>query len=352
MIEDLRIDGFRGLDDFPLGPLGRVNVIVGPGGSGKTSLLEAVFLFSETGNPGGLVTVLGQRSVPLQGRTTDEAADLLSWFASTGRRMCEISGRWNGVQRRVRIERSTPTLVAVPIVSPGVQGTPASAAPASAVFEMETVHGAERRVGWIYAAAQGLVSDPSLGHWPTRIHGVMAHHGAAQALAPLWTQVEDRGESKGVEDLLRLLDPDVEGIRVASGRSSTAYLRVHHRRLGHVPLEFLGDGFSKALSIACNLAGAAGGVLVVDEFDVSLHIGALRTVVSFAIEGARRLDAQLFLSTHSLDTVDAFVDLSLPADDLHVLRLSRPGVKARVHNLDHERARSLREEVGLDLRRA
>jgi len=360
MIENLHIDGFRGLDDLDVGPLGRVNVIVGPGGSGKTNLLEAVFLFCDTGNPAGLNTILQQRGMSVDNRTPTEAADLLSWFASMGRdpRACRISGEWSGVQRCVTIQRTPPTIFAqkVQLVSPGAaaQDITALIAQSIAVFKMETQHGESTWVGSLYASPQGLIGFPAAGapHFPSRFHGVMAHRAASQGLAPLWTQVEDRGESSQVEELLRLLDPDVDSVRVAAGQSSPAYVRVHHRRLGHVPLEFLGDGFSKALSLACNLVASAGGVLLVDEIEVSLYIGALNTVVSFAIEAARRLDVQLFLSTHNLDVVDAFIDRAEEKDNLHILRLARPDAKTRFHNIDHAHARKLREDIGIDLRRA
>ena len=93
-------------------------------------------------------------------------------------------------------------------------------------------------------------------------------------------------------------------------------------------------------------------MLLVDEIEVSLYIGALNTVVSFAIEAARRLDVQLFLSTHNLDVVDAFIDRAEEKDNLHILRLARPDAKTRFHNIDHAHARTLREDIGIDLRRA
>jgi hypothetical protein len=221
------------------------------------------------------------------------------------------------------------------------------------VLTLETEYEGNISHGSLYATPQTLsyVPTPPPPHFRSRLHGVTAHRGASQGLAPLWSQVEERGESGQVEYLLKQLDPDVASIRLAAGESSRAYVRVQHRRLGYVPLELLGDGFSKALSMACNLVAASGGVMAMDEFDVSLHIGALHTIISFALEAARRLDVQLFLSTHSLDAVDALIDLASPEDDLHVLRLGRPGATPRLQNLDHTRARALREDVGLDLRR-
>src|SRR5438105_5280232 len=44
MIESLKIDNFRGFQDLKLKNLTRVNILVGDNGSGKTALLESLFL--------------------------------------------------------------------------------------------------------------------------------------------------------------------------------------------------------------------------------------------------------------------------------------------------------------------
>jgi energy-coupling factor transporter ATP-binding protein EcfA2 len=360
MIEQLRIDGFRGLDALGTGSLGRINVVVGPCGSGKTALLEAVLLFGETGYPLGLLTALQQRGIDAAAsRTAAEWADLLSWFASVGRDppACQLSGTWNGVPRTVSIARSTSAIVrpSTEATVPGVKDVGLLLQQAAASFEMSTTHGLATATGSLYATSQGLVQVQSAPGqatpFQTRFMGATAQRTATQSLAPLWTLTEDRHEASAVEDLLRTFDSDVEAVRVAAGSSSTAFVRVLHKQLGPVPLELLGDGFSKALTLGCNLAPSAGGVLLIDEFEASLDVGALRRVVEFVTAAARRLDVQLFLSTHSLDTVDAFLDAAEP-DELRVLRLDHPLAPRRIHNLDQERARLLREDVGLDLRRA
>ena len=51
MFESIRVRNFRILDDLRIGGLSRINLIAGRNGSGKTSLLEAIFLLAGAGNP-------------------------------------------------------------------------------------------------------------------------------------------------------------------------------------------------------------------------------------------------------------------------------------------------------------
>ena len=48
MISAIRIQGYRGFEQFEMGNLGRVNLLVGANNSGKTSVLEAIDLLSSS----------------------------------------------------------------------------------------------------------------------------------------------------------------------------------------------------------------------------------------------------------------------------------------------------------------
>ncbi|UCE60127.1 MAG: ATP-binding protein [Phycisphaerales bacterium] len=148
-------------------------------------------------------------------------------------------------------------------------------------------------------------------------------------------------------------------MRFTSDDIGRAALCVRHRRLGrNVPLEVFGSGFGKAISVAASVVKVPSGVLAIDEFDTSLHVGAQAHVVKFCLHAANRLNVQLFVSTHSLETLDAFLDeyeatkgLCSGSGDLRVLQVKRAKGTTEVDNLDGDTAKRLREEIGVDLRR-
>ena len=142
----------------------------------------------------------------------------------------------------------------------------------------------------------------------------------------------------------------------ALGRAS---IKVHHKDLGRLPLEIMGSGFLKALTIACTLIDARNGVLVIDEIDASLHIGAQSALIGFILNTAARHNVQLFMATHSLETLDTFLEkfedvseLWGGPQDLRVIQLSRVKNQTSAKVVDADMARELRDDLGLDLRRA
>jgi len=70
MLRDLRISNFRGLREFAMSGLGRVNLLVGTNNCGKTSVLEAIHVLSAPGTAGPLWLAQGRR-----GETIDNTSD-------------------------------------------------------------------------------------------------------------------------------------------------------------------------------------------------------------------------------------------------------------------------------------
>ncbi|UCE60126.1 MAG: AAA family ATPase [Phycisphaerales bacterium] len=162
MIERLEIDGYRGLDGVRIDSLGHVNVIVGPMNSGKTSLLEAVFLFCSTGDPMLLPSALGLRRVRIVDSTPGEIGPQIDWVWTVGRAdpSCEIAGSWCGEERHNRISRIARKGNEIPLQadsdpSGGYERTGALGDALSA-FQVETVIGQESFCGQVYVRRDKL----------------------------------------------------------------------------------------------------------------------------------------------------------------------------------------------------
>jgi AAA15 family ATPase/GTPase len=70
-------------------------------------------------------------------------------------------------------------------------------------------------------------------------------------------------------------------------------------------------------------AGARGGVVLIDEFENALHTGLLLEFTKFVHELATQFECQVFLTTHSKETVDAFLLNGYRIDDVVAYLLKR-----------------------------
>ena len=69
-VPSLRIEGFRGIDSLTINSLGRVTLLAGRNGTGKTTVLDAVRVFANRGRLSTLTAVL-DRSEEYAGRVVD-----------------------------------------------------------------------------------------------------------------------------------------------------------------------------------------------------------------------------------------------------------------------------------------
>ena len=67
LLPDLRIKGFRGIKDLQISRLGRVTLLAGKNGIGKTTILEAVRVFSTRGRQAALFNLLWNREETVVG---------------------------------------------------------------------------------------------------------------------------------------------------------------------------------------------------------------------------------------------------------------------------------------------
>lgn len=334
-LPSFRVRGYRGFGDLRIERLGRVNLIVGKNNVGKTSLLEAVRLYAERGNPPLIWQLLATRDETLQRaallRYRDEIPqrvpplrfadpdDLLVSLRhlfhgrsehANGRRTIQLGPIGVDSEQleisldeipdaranRIEIEEQSGQLslplgvvtrkLPVLIVEYNSQGT---------IYEIErTVPGR-----FVRSESQAI-----------RNQFVSANGSRNGELGELWDSVALTGSERKVLDALRIIAPGVEGLSFIgdSRRASAERLPIVKIKGTDepVPLRSLGDGMQRVLGLSLALVNARGGILLVDEFENGLHYLVQPQVWKLVFQTARQLNVQVFATSHSWDCIQAF----------------------------------------------
>ncbi len=77
------------------------------------------------------------------------------------------------------------------------------------------------------------------------------------------------------------------------------------------PLKSLGDGTGRLFGLTLALVAAKDGILLVDEIENGVHYSVLVSLWKFIAKVAKRLNIQVFATSHSLDCVRAFHEVTL-----------------------------------------
>lgn len=152
-------------------------------------------------------------------------------------------------------------------------------------------------------------------------------------------------------EILREFDPAIMGILAVEEMGNTVYYVRTSEHTNAVPISVYGDGLKKALIIFAALASNKDGIVLIDEVEASIHTSAMNKVFSTLISWARRLNIQLFISTHSKEALNILLNCdSEYQEGINVYTLYRNEQKNYVRKLSCLGALDLQNRMGMEIR--
>ena len=353
-LPNLSITGFRGIDRLSIGRLGRVTLLAGRNGVGKTTVLDAVRVYAARGRPSVLNDILDKREEVIAGYDEDRAPFMSPDYAALfhGRVATRSTPIVIGPTDRkddLRIEMAMPAdwtasqkrLFADLSEDPDIQAVKIVYRKKKKLLPWFLAVN-ERRSRWAsrrYARhlPRSLFDD---GEWPvTECEALGPGLPDGSQLSRFWDKVAlTHDEDLAIEALRLLLDDRIDRVAVVGddepryrrdGRRVVAKLQGHSRP---VPLKSLGDGVTRMFAAGLALANSRGGFLVVDEAENGLHHSVQRDFWRLVLRAAHENNVQVLATTHSLDCVKGFGRAATESGDAEgvVVRLERDeeGVRA------------------------
>jgi len=343
MLRTIRIQNFRGFQSFELNNLGRLNLLVGTNNSGKTSVLEAIQLLCSRNNLEPLRDVMKSRGEYfLDERKRERELDIRHLFyghdIEPGSKFSVLGTRGNSEEtlvatvgiRRIRHRYDSPsdgTEQLRVFDNESFDDSPENFKVLD--FAIKWVHGGEQESWDRPLSSNGGLSDEYIRRLTkigvpksieTKTQFVTSAALTAEKMIELFDQIVLTPEENLVQEALQAIEPKIA--RIASV-GSEKYRRSEARegfvvRLSdshqRVPIGSMGDGIWRMLGLALAAVGAANGVLFVDEIDTGLHFSTMTDMWKLIWETAKRLDVQVFATTHSSDCWTSLASIASQED--------------------------------------
>jgi AAA15 family ATPase/GTPase len=113
-----------------------------------------------------------------------------------------------------------------------------------------------------------------------------------------------------VTKALNIIEPKVERIsQIKDDTSTSRFLIRLSDQKKPVPLRSMGDGINRILTIILAMVNCENGYLLIDEFENGLHYSVQEKLWKIIFHLAERLNIQVFVTTHSNDTIRAFENI-------------------------------------------
>ncbi|MBN1516307.1 AAA family ATPase [Candidatus Sumerlaeota bacterium] len=359
MIRTLDIENFRCFDKFHMENLARVNLLVGDNNVGKTALLEAMRLYVSQGSPHILQYISIDRDEIIRHSSNIEGwlLNVNFLFGDSNKALCISSDdkklTLNIIEKPleemiigdVKDIKSAFANIALKIEFPN-QGKP-SHIPLSyydvgandfncgiPLNLIRAIRAQTEHIITFYVPAKSLTIEQ---------------------VASLFQNLQLTDDEDNVLKAVRLVDPNIQKIQVVtnvmdSGSTISSNLfpsirkpDIRAKMLGSEKIFSLGSmgaGVWRMLSIAVSILHSKNGYLFIDEIDSGLHCTVLEKMWKMVIETAKRLNVQVFATTHSYDCIEALAyycmrkENKVTDDDVALHRIDREDGKSVYYNVE------------------
>ena len=314
MYKSFRMKNFRCFRDLQINGLGRVNLIAGPNNTGKTALMEAMYLHTRPFSPTELSNLQQVRGIEFSDNNRTSSWRQFFYRLDSGKTI-EIEGHHDIPKPRptLCIEELANTkdneadfqLYAKNLQALGVSQLDA----AKTASELELVlHFVERDESTAHGSAF-LPSDPKLpviGHKDRKEQSQffpVQGRPTSEDLTDKYSMLKFENRHAAIDSALERLEPNLTDVEVLSPDGQRRiWVKVDGVLM---PLHLLGEGSIRFAGILMVMRGDKPEYLFIDEIENGIHYSVQRDVWKNIGEAAREHDIQVFATTHSWEMIEA-----------------------------------------------
>ncbi len=342
MFESLRIRNYRLFESLEVNCLHRINLISGRNNSGKTNLLEAIFLLAngaylESVLESGIFREPGQvySYHPYRKFRQSEAFWKQLFYDLDINRTVDLEGMIETENQFEPLQRLT---LSISIKRPEIE-------------VIESIHdpddGDAIRNGWgnsslIFSSKFGersaveghLVLRDKRGrsyissgdHPPIEARILLPSAGDSHRDAIELASLRTKRQDGLISNALKIIEPRLNHI-VDNSATGEPLIWADIDGLSElIPLSVMGSSMMHMTRIALAVVNASGGVILLDEIENGLHHSAMPEVWKFVAATAEKFDTQVFATTHSYECIQAaYKGLGKDGFRLHLLDVRNGG---------------------------
>lgn len=322
LLDTLEVKDYRAFNHLKIEQLGRVNLFVGKNNIGKSSLLEALWLYAQKALPTVILDLL---------ETRDEYSDRRLRRESNSR---EIIGSLKSLfYGRPDFSGPLPPITIGPIgeqettLSIGIEWQERDEAKDQLPL-LEELNRNEQipylvlKQGYRTFQSYNLIGlfdreyvratrfrQTRLNKQSIPSYFINTNGLNNDEVARLWDGIALTDLEEDVLSALHLITPEVERLSFigSSIESSRRFPVIKTSKFSEpIPLRSLGDGMNRLLGVVLALVNSKDGILLIDEIENGLHYTVQPKIWQMVFKVASRLNVQVFATTHSWDCVQAF----------------------------------------------
>lgn len=323
MLDSFHIHNFRLFKNFSIEKLGQLNLITGKNNSGKSCLLEALYLYAKNVSPTVLYEIITSREEDWEERLqrrnnkSDEVESPFRYLfygyhlPQAGKDSIEIGPLSEMFKIHVsayqRIEMEEKRIISRVDMTQQNYGELDNVELAIELEENSNF----RRLFFLNRDIRDQIRLPFIRMEQDRAKYNVQYIPASQFnnndASILWDNINIHPKLRQeVFRGLQIIDNRIQEIVKISDSREATFILIYRDSNERLPLNSMGDGMIHLFHVILGLVNAREGILLIDEFENGLHYEVQYKIWELIFELAKQLNIQVFATTHSNDTIDAF----------------------------------------------
>jgi AAA15 family ATPase/GTPase len=329
---EIKINSYKRLNCTKLNKVGKVNIFAGGNNTGKTSLLEAIYLQSNLNDISVLVDlerVRGNFGSDISSKWIDEMFyKSISIDSVFNKKKCSLRVDFKETSERINKSNYIKTIQNHSTVQ-------------NESFKSRMHLYGDRYPTLLYEKLKKLCN--SVISSPFRYTPNLLEKAHAKS-------IENQYLTIILDFINKYIDSSIEKIELINIDGVSRFMVSSNGIVNSLDLSQYGEGVQRVFEIGLFMGYCKNGVFCIDEIDSAIHKDLLIPFTAFIQSLADKFNVQVFLSTHSKECIDAFVLNDYSDDDLMAYALTEENGEINSKFLEGNELKSLVDSINIDIR--
>ncbi|MDR0940678.1 MAG: AAA family ATPase [Bacteroidales bacterium] len=319
MLNSLDIKNYRNLKELTIPSLGRVNLITGKNNTGKSTLLEAIAIYATKGDLNVINQLLedrGEATKAINERSENPMQTYVTMYSSLFTNRAIDFDAENAISIGcVQNTQDNVSLRFVKYIDEIHKDEQGNEIRKRRFLQDNSETTENYKIGFeIKARERFLVFSLAERLWrvPMKalnysVQFVKTRNINTDTNGGLFDTIALTDKEQYVINALKIIEPLAERIAFIGEKQGkrNAVIKLSGSQ-NILPLQSMGDGINRILTIILALVNSDGGYLLIDEFENGLHYSVQEKLWTIVFQLSKELNIQVFATTHSEDCIRGF----------------------------------------------
>jgi len=337
--ENITVNKYKLFDNFSISNLKRINIFAGFNNSGKTSLLEAIYFLTKQNDIGAFLEVIKLKN----------KLKVLNpiWLNEVfgNDEVIDVSGKYNNINTHVKFHKFEAVeidkgddYIASYSIEANLDGR--SMKNIIHTFGYETLSRENEKVEQL---CRSIIKSPYFYN----LNEIVETYNRNT----IHKDINGQSAITLVVNFLKKIDNNINDVRLNEVDDIQRFIVDSSKfKDKNIEITNYGEGLQRIFEIALSFAYSKNGIVFLDEFETAIHKSLLTKFSKFIQELAETFNVQVFLTSHSKECIDAFVNNDYLNDQISSYFIDNKSGSIEAIYVDGNELKEYIDSIDFDLR--